>query len=99
MGFSGSLLPVGKNMQKMHGSHACAPLTKSIRVIYLMIIGGRILIQFKDGLKSFGHKGHTSSCSRKFVRLLLLPSRQIWNMILSFSGTPPPSPGKTGQLC
>jgi hypothetical protein len=41
MGFSTSLLPVGKNMQKTHGTHADEPLTKSFGLIYLFIIGGR----------------------------------------------------------
>jgi hypothetical protein len=39
--FPDGLLPVGKNMQKTHGSHAHIPLTKSIHLIYLFIIGGR----------------------------------------------------------
>src|SRR5690242_12820292 len=42
MGFLDVLLTIGKNMQKMHGPHDDAPLTKSIRLIYLIIIGERI---------------------------------------------------------
>lgn len=71
--FPAGVLPAGNSMQKTHSSHAALPLTRSIALIYLYIIGGREMIRSKDERNKFRPNGQSVSCSPGFAWPLLLP--------------------------
>jgi len=76
-------------MQKTHGSHVAKPLTKSNCVTYSLIIGRR---KTPDGDElKFRPNGQDGFMFLQICGPLLLPGPLIWDMILSFESTPPPS--------